>query len=422
MSSGESFEPENESPLIKEINQLEAAIRVFSNFYLITTGQKPAPWMAAKDMPLFTLPDSKFRYVNLCATAFFAACRDKLDQAAADECRKFLIRYCSQNAQVFFGGPINESDAAISSERLFQRFQGPWERYNEIESKLAAMLQQAGEQDTAARSQLIADQLRTVSAMVHETESDAPLTEADESRLSKLALQIACVIPTMRGAFLDKIELSPNELKKAQVLETTMGAKVDSAYAAAQADPSKLPELKSTIGAALDAMERAKPTYVPGTIGRIIGLCLLVLIVAAGVILAVGALGALLNYLGTPEFVLSLITAILIGAFLFIYSVRFIGGVRLTFKDSLWASGIAHVFTLIVALILGYLLSSHLGIGLILATGISLIFQAALFQFMARAQKQTLKTGRAYSIAFLMKLSDIFISAPLVAFIIAKRL
>jgi hypothetical protein len=41
---------------------------------------------------------------------------------------------------------------------------------------------------------------------------------------------------------------------------------------------------------------------------------------------------------------------------------------------------------------------------------------------MARAQKQTLKTGRAYSIAFLMKLSDIFISAPLVAFIIAKRL
>jgi hypothetical protein len=239
---------------------------------------------------------------------------------------------------------------------------------------------------------------------------------------AELARHLACVIPTMRDAFLELATLSPEELKKTQAREKTMQAKVDAAYEGAKTDPSKLPEFNATIAAAFETEPVTKQAYVSGTIGGLLGLCSVVLVVAACVIVFVGAIGALLNYLGTPEFILSATTAILLGASLFIFSARYIGDVRLTLKDSLWTSAIAHVFSIIVSGILGFMLSSHLGIGLVLATVISLIFEAALFKIQARARKQTLKTGRAYSIAIMMLLSDIFISSPIVAFIIARKI
>ncbi len=402
--------------------QTEAAIKVFSNFYLVTTGQKTAPWMGTKDAPTFTLPDSRFRYANLCSTALIAACGERMSVAIANECQKFLVSYCRENAQVFFGGPITELDAAKFSETLSQHFLDAWAQYNENEKKLAALPNDPDDLTNTTRSKLIGDQLRTISVLVHETESKEALTEADAARLSKLSLNIACVIPTMRDAFLDLVTLSPEELKKTQAAEMEMGAKVDAAYAAAKTDPSKIPEFQAAISAALGAEHPTRKTYVPGTIGRFIGVCLIVLIWAVCIILVVGAFGALLNYFGTPEFLLSGTTAILLGAFLFIFSARYIGGVRLTLKDSLWMSAIAHVFTIIVSGVLGYLLSSHLAIGLVLATCISLIFEAALFKIQAIARHQKLKTGKAYSIAILMILSDIFISSPLVAFIISRKI
>jgi hypothetical protein len=249
--------------------QLEAAIKVASNFYLITTGQKLALWMDTKDAPTFSLPDSRYRYIILCFSALIAACGEKMAGVVAREFQAFLMVYCRDNSQEFFGGPANELDTANSGAQFFQKFLNTWSRYNELENKLAAMAEEAAKLSNAARPEFIRAQFELISAMIHETESETPLTAADVSRLSKLSLHFACVMPTMRDAFFELISLSPDELNEKQAEEKEMRAKVDSAFAAAQKDPGKLPEFQATLEAALEKRGTEPTTTHKGTLTKV---------------------------------------------------------------------------------------------------------------------------------------------------------
>jgi hypothetical protein len=168
----------------------------------------------------------------------------------------------------------------------------------------------------------------------------------------------------------------------------------------------------------VSASVRPTAVYVPGPIGKTIGLVIGSLTLVLGVILVIGALGALLNYLGVPKFILSSTMATLIGAIIFLFSARIIGGIILTLVDAFWVSFIAHTFNIIVSGALGYLLAYHLATVIILAGVTGLIFQSVLFQIQARARRQTLKISKAYLLAILMLLSDLFISSPIVGFIV----
>jgi hypothetical protein len=169
--------------------QVEAAITVMSNLYLHTIpGAEDAPASLQ-----FSLPDSRYRYLIFClstvVTAVLAYDEGKeinQPEVFTKGCLHFATWTATENAQEYFGGTVNPQDVANNGAVYLQEFLNNWSRYIELEKE--------------GRNDEIID---LICSMVHTTESNMPAGKTDMQRLGKLALQIDCRLPTMRGAFIE---------------------------------------------------------------------------------------------------------------------------------------------------------------------------------------------------------------------------
>jgi hypothetical protein len=167
--------------------QVKAAITVASNLYLHTIpGAEDAP------VPLqFSLPDSRYRYLIFCLSAIVTACAREMKNhdAVVNECLHSLVMWTTtENVQEFFGGPVNPQDVANNGAAYLQEFLNNWSRYVDL--------------DKEGR---YTEGVDLICSMIHTTESNVPAEKADEKRLGELGLQIACRLPTMRGAFIELV-------------------------------------------------------------------------------------------------------------------------------------------------------------------------------------------------------------------------
>jgi hypothetical protein len=171
----------------KQQKQVESAGRVASNLYLHTIP-------GAEDAPVtlhFSLPDSRFRYLIFCLSAVLRACAPTMDKdqfaVVFDEVLSLFVTWATtENAQEFFGGPVNPQDARRNGTTYLQAFLNDWSKYIALEK--------------AGRDMEGVD---LICSMIHTTESNVPAGTTDEQRLGKLALQIACQFPAMQGAFIE---------------------------------------------------------------------------------------------------------------------------------------------------------------------------------------------------------------------------
>lgn len=106
--------------------------------------------------------------------------------------------------------------------------------------------------------------------------------------------------------------------------------------------------------------------------------------------------------------------AIIVGTILLLLFSRLIGRVQFSFSTSFWCSLIGHIFTIIAALVAGFLLSNHLGVALVVAYGVGLVFQAILFQIAVRAKRGTLEQSRAAILSIIVICGDFFVASPLI--------
>ena len=170
-----------------ERKQIKAAITVASNLYLHTIpGAEDAP------VPLqFSLPDSRYRYLVFCLSAVATACAREMKNhdAVVNKCLYSLVMWTTtENVQEFFGGPVNPQDVANNGAAHLQEFLNNWSRYVDL--------------DKEGR---YTEGVDLICSMIHTTESNVPAGKADEKRLGELGLQIACRLPTMRGAFIELV-------------------------------------------------------------------------------------------------------------------------------------------------------------------------------------------------------------------------
>jgi hypothetical protein len=98
----------------------------------------------------------------------------------------FATWTATENAQEYFGGPVNPQDVASNGDVYLQEFAKHWSQWPELEKE--------------GRNDEIID---LICSMIHTTESNMPAGKTDMQRLGKLALQIDCQLPTMRGAFIE---------------------------------------------------------------------------------------------------------------------------------------------------------------------------------------------------------------------------
>jgi hypothetical protein len=167
---------------------LEAAITVATNLYLHTIPE-------AEDAPAplqFSLPDSRPRYMIFCLSAALTAA------LAYDEKKQIqpeaLIKGCldaanlvaEKAAQEYLGGPASSQYSVENASAYLTELLKHWSRWPELEKE--------GRMD---------EKWELISSMIHTTESNLPTEESDMERLSKLALEIDCRLPTMRRAFIE---------------------------------------------------------------------------------------------------------------------------------------------------------------------------------------------------------------------------
>jgi hypothetical protein len=170
--------------------QVDAAITVGSNLYLHTIpGAEDAP------APLeFSLPDSRYRYLLFClSTAVTAALA--YDEGKGIEpdmlcrgCLDFATWTAANSPQEYFGVAAGPPTARQDGMTHFTEFLRHWSTWPALEK----------DGQMKATRELIG-------SMIHTTESTAPASTADKTRLAKLALEIDCRLPTMRGAFVELI-------------------------------------------------------------------------------------------------------------------------------------------------------------------------------------------------------------------------
>lgn len=106
--------------------------------------------------------------------------------------------------------------------------------------------------------------------------------------------------------------------------------------------------------------------------------------------------------------------AIVVGTILLLLLSRLIGRVQFSLSTSFWCSFVGHIFTSIAALVAGFLFANHLGIALIVAYGIGLVFQAFLIQIAVRAKRGKLQQSRAVILSIIVILGDFFGASPLI--------
>ena len=107
--------------------------------------------------------------------------------------------------------------------------------------------------------------------------------------------------------------------------------------------------------------------------------------------------------------------AIVVGMVLLLLLSKLIGRVQFSLNTSFWCSFIGHIFTSIVGLITGWLLTSHMSIGILIALGIGWAFQTILFQIAVRAKGGTLQQWRAAILSGIVILGDFFVASPIIA-------
>jgi hypothetical protein len=164
--------------------QVEAAIKVASNLYLLTI---PGGEEAVVNLE-FCLPDSRYRYLMFCMSATAAACAKDMDISAVTESVFGLTEtVATERSQEFFGGPVRPMDAVKGITPTFHWFMNGWARCEEL-----------------AKEQKHEEIIQLLSFMIHATESPCPGTESDVERLKEFVLQIlSCHRPAMQRAFSD---------------------------------------------------------------------------------------------------------------------------------------------------------------------------------------------------------------------------
>src|ERR1700732_3674444 len=117
-----------------------------------------------------------------------AACGKEMKNADAvvNECLRFLVGWTTSEEEIekFFVGSVELQAVATNGAAYFQEFLNQWARCIELENQ--------------GKHAEINDLICT---MIHTTESSEPTGANDMQRLSELALQIDCRLPTMGGAF-----------------------------------------------------------------------------------------------------------------------------------------------------------------------------------------------------------------------------
>lgn len=165
--------------------QVEAAITVASNLYL-----QSVPEAEEAIAPLlFSLPDSRLRYLLFCLAAMSAACsREMADpNAILNDSFRFLVKWAiTERAQEFFGDQVDDPQAVATNAGIYlQQYLDNWSTYIELEK-------QGGYNEKI---------ISLLCTMIRFAESDLPPNPTDEERLGPLALQLDCRFPTMRDAF-----------------------------------------------------------------------------------------------------------------------------------------------------------------------------------------------------------------------------
>ena len=168
---------------------VDAAITVASNLYLHTIpGAEDAP------APLqFSLPDSRYRYMIFCLSTVITAALayDEKKQIQPQElingCLRLVTGSAAEHfAQEYFDDPASSQDSVENASAYLTEYLKQWSRWPQLEKE--------------GRN---AETWELISSMIHNTEANLHSEKSDMGRLSKLALEIDCRLPTMRGAFIE---------------------------------------------------------------------------------------------------------------------------------------------------------------------------------------------------------------------------
>ena|SRR6185437_893461 len=167
---------------------IEAAITVATNLYLHTIPE-------AEDAPAvleFNLPDSKYRYLIFCLSAAVTAAlaydekKEIQPETLIMGCLHFAAWAANENAQEYFDNPAQSQVSASNATTYLQEFLKHWAQWPELEKQ--------------GKNMEIID---LICSIIHTTESQTQTNQSDKLRLEKLALQIDCQLPTMRGALIE---------------------------------------------------------------------------------------------------------------------------------------------------------------------------------------------------------------------------
>lgn len=174
----------------------KAVMRMVAN--LLEAGLLPGKSKAgqlgtgAPMVPAFALADSGFRYAVFCLTTVHVVCAHKMRNAdtTLSECLKHLAETgAKQDASdgfSFFDSPVTVGQAYKSGSEVARQFLNTW----------SAWINHTRRDSDNARAGT-----PVICAMLKRTESESPLTEADQQRLWPLACWFEGWIPTIDSSF-----------------------------------------------------------------------------------------------------------------------------------------------------------------------------------------------------------------------------
>ncbi len=182
---GRFYTPEGRS---KRSRQGEAVIKVASNLYLHTIPEADDPVTTAKLQ--FDLADSRLRYMIFCMSALMKATELEIEKnwlvPVFEEALDAITTLAStENAQELFRGSVSPVAERKDSRAYLKWLLSVWSKYSEHEKADRHM-----------------EAIAMICVMIHSAESNTSGGEAEGERLGKLGLEIACLLSTMRDAFI----------------------------------------------------------------------------------------------------------------------------------------------------------------------------------------------------------------------------
>lgn len=162
--------------------QVEAAITVASNLYLHTIKKADVPSGSLQ----LTLPDSRYRYLIFCLSTVATVCASEMTDrdSVVNDSLNFLATWAVEHDHDFFSGPVTFDTALTSGISYLREFSDQWESYFKLEKEGT-------------------ESIDSISSMIHSTETNVPVGDADTVRLGELALEVVCRTPAMRDAFVE---------------------------------------------------------------------------------------------------------------------------------------------------------------------------------------------------------------------------